>query len=82
MVSSEILEYSEIGITVFLKEYKKTAFMSYNESSILGELKLQKQLSKNKYNILVVQNIDNQKGFIDVLKNGKWKRTKQLYWND
>lgn len=69
MVSSEILEYSEIGITVFLKEYKKTAFMSYNESSSSRRIKtIKKQLSKNKYNILVVQNIDNEKGFIDVSK--------------
>ena len=81
MVSSEIMDYSEIGITVFLKEYKKEAFMSYNESSSSSKRikTIKRQLTENKYNILNVQEVDYTKGFIDVSKRTVNEKEQKSY---
>lgn len=80
MVSSEIMDYSEIGITVFLREYKKEAFMSYNESSSSKRIKtIKKQLTINKNNILNVQDVDYEKGFIDVSKRSVNEKDQNNY---
>ena len=80
MVSSKIMNYSEIGITVFLREYKKEAFMSYNESSSSKKIKnIKKQLNLNKNNILNVQEVDFEKGFIDVSKRSVNEKDQKEY---
>ena len=80
MVSSEIMDYNEIGINVFLKEYKKDAFMSYNESSSSRRIKtIKRQFSKNKLNILNVQDVDYIKGFIDVSKRNVNEKDQDNY---
>ena len=83
MVSTEIMEFSEIGITVFLREYKKEAFMSYNESSSSSKKMktIKKQLDKNKNNILNVQEVDYEKGFIDVSKRCVNEKEQNQYIN-
>jgi translation initiation factor 2 alpha subunit (eIF-2alpha) len=64
-----VSKFTDIGISCYLPEYKKEAFLSYKDASSSRKLRnIKKDVIKNRYYVLTTINIDETKGFIDVDK--------------
>ena len=67
LVYSEILSYTDTGVTCYLKEYKLKGFMSYKELTNIKKLKnIKKYLKYKKYMVLCV--ISNDIQYIELSK--------------
>ncbi len=77
-----IKEYQPMGISCFINEYKKDAFMSFKDASSSKKLKnIRKEVTKGNNYILITTKVDNNKGFIDVEKRSIDDKDEKYYTN-
>ena len=77
-----IKEYQPMGISCFINEYKKEAFMSFKDASSSKKLKnIRKEVTKGNNYILITTKVDHNKGFIDVEKRSIDEKDEKYYTN-